>query len=150
MSDLTFMDELPEAARGSAKTQERAAEIKANAPKWAQWPSQTPASAIKKALAKIDPDFEVVGRKCADGKVRAFVRFAPQEEPSVTNGNGAAKSGPPPRNFDHTSEGQVPGVRCIHQHQPRRGQHQGSRSARIDQSHLSCVQPTPLIVRSPK
>lgn len=77
---MEFVDELPEAGGTHAKTKERAEEIKANAPRWAQWPSQTPATAVKKAMEKIDLAFEVVSRKCADGKTRAFVRYAPQND----------------------------------------------------------------------
>lgn len=99
MTELTFIDELPIAAGGSAKTKERASEIRTNSPRWAQWPSQTPPTAVQKALDKIGDGFEVVGRKCEDGKTRAFVRFAPQESMPASNGNGAGKVGPPPPQF---------------------------------------------------
>lgn len=136
MTELTFIDELPIAAGGSAKTKERASEIRTNSPRWAQWPSQTPPTAVQKALDKIGDGFEVVGRKCEDGKTRAFVRFAPQESMPASNGNGAGKVGPPPRNSGDTPEGQVPVVRTVHHHQRRRGQPLGTRSPRVSERHL--------------
>jgi len=100
MSELTFVDALPEDARRRRdKTQQRAAELRANPGKWAKWPSQTAASGLRKSLGA---DFEVTTRQ-VDGRSRAFVRY-------VGTGNGTPPAvRPPPRNRE--SGAALPGER---------------------------------------
>lgn len=116
MGELTFVDELPgETMRGgNARTLARAQEIRENPGKWAQWPSKSPASGVKKAMAKIDPGFEVVGRKIADGSVRAFVRFVAKPTPaSNPNGSGGTAPTPPPSGWHlPPADGEAPKVKC--------------------------------------
>ncbi len=83
MSELTFIDELPEApprVGGSASTVARAAELRAHPGRWARWPTKTSPNQVKVSLKKhVGEGFEVVGRK-VDGKVRAFARYVGQSQ----------------------------------------------------------------------
>lgn len=124
---LRFVDELPvRNTSGSgihAVTKRRAAALKANAGKWAEWPTKTARTTLGKSLNR--PELAGAGTFEIESRNRAlYVRFvAPALPEEASNGNGHADPhrDPTPEEIPTAVSGPPEAVAAVH-HVPTGGE----------------------------